>query len=113
MPLVIVFAVDRPPDVLIADTTQAMAVRGDGGLELAAGKSESFALDVWRDTYAEPIAEPRAARAATASPASATSSAGFTYAIVDDPAGFAEECGRADLIVTRRRRADLLRAGRP
>lgn len=56
LPLVVLFAIDRPPDVLIADTTQAMAVRGQSGLELADGKPQSFALDVWRETYADPIA---------------------------------------------------------
>ena len=60
MPLVISLAVDHPPDVLVADTTRAMAVRGADGLELADGKPQSFALDVWRDTYADPIATPAA-----------------------------------------------------
>ena len=101
VPLVVLFAVDHPPDVLIADTTQAMVVRGPSGLELADGKSQSFALDVWRDTYADPVAI--AAKQSCDSVACVGESvAGFTYAIVDDPAGFADECGRADLVVTRR-----------
>jgi competence protein ComEC len=98
--LIIVFAVDKPPDVLIADTTQAMAVRGPTGLELADGKSASFALDVWRDTYADPIATP-AAETCDSLACIGESSAGFSYAIVDDPGAFADECGRVDLIVTR------------
>ncbi|MBI4920194.1 MAG: ComEC/Rec2 family competence protein [Devosia nanyangense] len=101
-PLVVLFAVDHPPDVLIADTTQAMAVRGSSGLELADGKSQSFALDVWRDTYADPIGTP-AAQNCDSVACIGESPAGFTYAIVDDPAGFADECGRADLVVTRGR----------
>jgi len=67
VPLVVIFAVDHPPDVLVADTTQATVIRGPAGLELAAGKPQSFALNVWRDTYADPIATP-AGKAATALP---------------------------------------------
>ncbi|HWA18260.1 MAG TPA: ComEC/Rec2 family competence protein [Devosia sp.] len=101
IPLVLLFALDKPPDVLIADTTQAIAIRGPAGLELVAGKSKSFALDVWRETYAEPI--DRAADVKCDSIACiGTSNAGFTYAIIADPAGFAEECGQRDLIITRR-----------
>jgi len=99
VPLVVLLAVDRPPDVLIADTTQAMAVRGPAGLELADGKPESFALDVWRETYAEPI-ETAAAVSCDSVACIGESVAGFSYAIVEDPSGFAEECGR-DLVVTR------------
>lgn len=99
VPLVVLFAVDRPPDVLIADTTQAIAVRGTTGLELADGKSRSFALDVWRETYGEPI-ETAAAVACDSVACIGDSSAGFSYAIVADPSGFSEECER-DLIVTR------------
>jgi competence protein ComEC len=96
--LVLVFALDQPPDVLIADTTQAVAIRGTEGLELAAGKPKSFALDVWRDTYATPIATP-AAESCDSLACVGESPAGFTYALVRDPAAFAEECGRANLVV--------------
>jgi competence protein ComEC len=98
--LIVVFAVDHPPDVLISDTTQALAVRGPSGLELADGKSQSFALSVWRDTYAEPIDKP-AADSCDAIACIGDSAAGFTWALVDDPAGFADECNRADLLITR------------
>jgi competence protein ComEC len=36
LPLILLFGLDRPPDVLIADTTQAVALRGDTALELVA-----------------------------------------------------------------------------
>ncbi|HEX4297685.1 MAG TPA: ComEC/Rec2 family competence protein [Devosia sp.] len=102
VPLVVLFAVDRPPDVLISDTTQAMAVRGSTGLELAAGRPQSFALDVWRQTYADPIATP-ADEQCDSLACVGKSAAGFSYAIVKDPAGFGEECGNSDLIVTRQK----------
>jgi competence protein ComEC len=100
VPLVILLAVDHPPDVLIADTTKAMTVRESTGLALADGKPESFALDVWRDTYAEPITT-AAEQSCDSIACVGTSTAGFSYAIVKDPAGFADECGRANLIVAR------------
>jgi competence protein ComEC len=99
LPAVILLALDQPPDVLIADTTRAVAVRGPTGLELADGKSASFALDVWRETYTEPIATP-AAVSCDSIACIGESNAGFAYAIVSDPAGFAEECGR-ELVVAR------------
>jgi competence protein ComEC len=95
--------------VLIADTTQAMAVRGSTGLELADGKPKSFALDVWRETYAEPI-EIVADVSCDSVACIGESAAGFSYAIVADPAGFAEECGR-DLIVTRIRAPSFCTSG--
>lgn len=100
IPAVIFFAFDRPPDVLIADTTQSMAIRGSTGLELADGRPQSFALDVWRETYAEPI-EAEIAKSCDSVACIGESSAGFSWALVDDAAGFSDECGRADLIVTR------------
>ncbi|HVY50634.1 MAG TPA: ComEC/Rec2 family competence protein [Devosia sp.] len=100
VPLVAVFALDRPPDVLVADTTQAIAIRGVAGLELAAGKPRSFALDVWRETYADPISA-RAAESCDSLACIGVGGAGFRYALVKDPAAFADECGRAQLIVAR------------
>jgi competence protein ComEC len=100
VPLVPLVALDRAPDVLIADTTQATVIRGPAGLELADGKPASFALDVWRETYAEPI-EAAAATSCDSIACIGQSSAGFTYAIVEDYAAFGEECGRADLIIAR------------
>ena len=99
LPAVLLLALDRPPDVLIADTTQAVAMREADGLALAAGQRRSFALDVWRETYGEPIAA-QAAVSCDSVGCIGTSSAGFDYAIVRDPAGFAEECGR-ELVITR------------
>ena len=100
VPLVAILTLDHPPDVLIADTTLATAVRGPAGLELADGKPKSFALDVWRETYADPIAT-AAAQHCDGEACIGTSSAGFSYAIVRDASAFPEECGRADLIIAR------------
>jgi competence protein ComEC len=100
VPLVALFTVDHAPDVLISDTTQALVIRGASGLELVDGKPKSFALDVWRETYADPIATP-AAETCDSTACVGQSPAGFSFAIIDDPSAFADECGHADLIVAR------------
>lgn len=101
LPAVLLFALDRPPDVLIADTTQAVALRGDAGLELVAGKGDSFAVDVWRETYGEAI-EPGPLLRCDSVGCFGESSRGFTVAIVRDPSGFYEDCMMADLLIARR-----------
>lgn len=100
VPAVLLFGLDRAPDVLIADTTQAVAIRTADGLRLVTGKAGSFALNVWSETYGESI---------TAGDFScdsvgcvATGVGGFTVAVVSDPSGFYEDCAGADLVVTRR-----------
>lgn len=100
-PAVLLLALDQPPDVLIADTTQAVAMRGEGGLALVAGKADSFAVDVWRETYGEPIAAASLVSCDSIGCFGA-SNRGFRLAIVRDPAGFYEDCGLADLVVARR-----------
>jgi competence protein ComEC len=99
VPAVLLLAMDRPPDVLVADTTRAVALRGADGLALIDGKSQSFAVEVWRDTYGEPIGP---GTAKCDSIACLAEGPGFSVAIVDDPAGFYEECATADLVITRR-----------
>jgi competence protein ComEC len=99
VPAVALFALDRPPDVLIADTTQAVAVRLEDGLRIVAGKPQGFAVEVWRETYDEPLEAEAIACDSVA--CIAQSPRGFSVAIVSDPSGFYEECG-ADLVITRR-----------
>jgi competence protein ComEC len=100
LPLVVLFALDRQPDVLVSDTTRAVVIRGPTGLEVADGKSKSFALDVWRDTYADLIAT-TANRSCDSEACIGESSAGFSWAIVNEASAFAEECARVDLLITR------------
>jgi competence protein ComEC len=102
LPAVLLFALDRPPDVLIADTTQAVAFRAAHGLELVTGKPDTFAVDVWRESYGEPIeaAQAGSVRCDTVG-CLARSARGFTLAVIRDPAGFYEDCPSVDLVVTR------------
>lgn len=101
-PAVVLLAMDQPPDMLIADTTQAVAFRTEAGLELAAGKPNTFAVGAWRESYGEPI-EPAAANSVRCDAIGCIgkSASGFRFAIVKDPAGFHEDCQSVDLVVTR------------
>jgi competence protein ComEC len=101
VPLVVLLAWDQPPDVLIADTTQAIALRTDAGLALVAGKPDSFAVDVWRETYGDPI-EAGSPLSCDSIGCFGASSGGFTVALAYDPAAFYEDCGLADLVIARR-----------
>lgn len=100
VPAVLIFAMDRPPDALIADTTRAVAIRAAEGLSLLDGKRASFAVSVWHETYGEAIGEDAGRCDSVA--CVAESPKGFSVALVFDPAGFFEECGTADLVITRR-----------
>jgi competence protein ComEC len=100
VPAVVLFGLDRPPDVLIADTTQALAVRTDAGLQLVTGRPGSFAVDVWQETYSETIDS--GAFACDSIGCIAEGKGGFRLAVIADPAGFYEDCDAADLVVTRR-----------
>lgn len=104
IPAVVLFALDRPPDVLIADTTQAVAARLDDDLVVVAGRANTFAVDVWRETYGDQM--PAVDIACDSIACVATSTRGFTLAIARDPAGLFEECG-VDLIISRRETASI------
>lgn len=50
-------SVDQPPDVLIADSSKAVAVRTSDGLSLVTGRTNSFISDVWQSSYQENISQ--------------------------------------------------------
>jgi competence protein ComEC len=101
VPAVLAFGLDHPPDVLVADTTQAVAVRGPQGLALATGKPGSFATRVWAETYgpAEIVPAPGLSLCDSLG-CIARSTAGFTVATVKGYDAFAEDCASVDLVVT-------------
>jgi len=101
VPAVLMLALDKPPDVLISDTTQAIAMRGTDGLALVAGKPDSFAVKVWRDTYAETL-EPAPLLNCDSLGCFGESPAGFKVAVAADPSAFYEDCSLADLMLLRR-----------
>ncbi len=101
VPAVLFFALDQPPDVLIADTTQAIAIRGTTDLELVAGKGTSFAVGVWRETYSARIEGPSALVVCDSVGCFGQSPRDFSVAIVKDPVAFYEDCAIADLVIAR------------
>ena len=100
LPLILLVGLDQRPDLLIADTTQAVALRSPEGMGLVSGRTDSFAVDVWSEHYQEAIAE--------AVPDMRCDSLGcivrtprFSIAVVKNAAAFAEDCGLHDLLIAR------------
>ncbi|ODT69828.1 MAG: hypothetical protein ABS75_15425 [Pelagibacterium sp. SCN 63-23] len=100
LPLVLGLGFEPRPDVLIADTTQAVAIRSDDGMALASGRTGSFAVDVWSRHYQTEIAD-RHPDARCDGLGCVVSGALYSIAIVRNAAAFAEDCGRHDLLIAR------------
>ncbi|HVW91009.1 MAG TPA: ComEC/Rec2 family competence protein [Devosia sp.] len=102
VPAIIAFALDQPPDVLVSDATQALAIRGAGGLVLAAGKANSFAVDVWSQTFKQAIGTPPPNMTrCDAEGCVSQAPAGFRVAVSRSPASLGEDCREADLVIIR------------
>jgi len=100
LPLVLLFGIDQRPHVLIADTTQAVAIETADGMALLDGRTGSFAVDVWSEHYAIEIA-PALQGASCDSLACIYANDAYSIALVESPDAFAEDCGRNDLVITR------------
>jgi competence protein ComEC len=102
VPVILLVGLDQRPDILIADTTQAVALRTDAGMGLISGRGGSFATDVWSEHYQEPIAETvEGARCDSLGCIAITDR--FSVAVIRNPAAFAEDCGLHALIIARSR----------
>ena len=102
LPLILLLGLDQRPDILIADSTQAVAVRNRDGMGLVSGRAGTFATDVWGEHYQEPIVAGFEAARCDSLGCIATTDR-FTLAVIRNPAAFAEDCGQHDLIVARTR----------
>ncbi|MCP8882279.1 ComEC family competence protein [Devosia sp. XJ19-1] len=98
--IILLLGFEQRPDVLIADSTQAVAIRDGEGLALGSGRTGSFAVDVWSQHFQTEIAE--------AHPGARCDELGcivttpdFSIAIVRNAAAFAEDCGRHNLLIAR------------
>ncbi len=100
IPLLMVFGRLPPPDVMIADSTQAIAVREGTGLFLISGRTNTFATNAWGETYLEPITGISENLSCDALGCIARRD-NFTLALVKGRDAFVEDCEVADLVVTR------------
>jgi competence protein ComEC len=100
LPLILLVGLDQRPDLLIADSTQAVALRTEAGMGLITGCTGSFATDVWSEHYQEPIAA-RAEGVRCDSLGCIAVTDRFSVAVIRNAAAFAEDCGRNALVIAR------------
>ncbi|WP_345890849.1 ComEC/Rec2 family competence protein [Devosia oryzisoli] len=100
IPFIVLLGFEPRPDVLIADTTQAVAVRDGDGLSLVSGRAGSFATEVWGQHYQTPIEQDHRSERCD-SLGCIVSLPEFSVAVVRNAAAFAEDCGAHELLVTR------------
>lgn len=101
LPLIATFSVDTSPDVLIADQTQAIAIRGTDGMALATGRVRSFAVSVWSQTYRETITQTGDQIHCDTHGCIATQTQGQIIAVSKTFSALAEDCAEADLLIAR------------
>lgn len=109
IPAVLLFGADARPDILIADSTQAIAVRDGQGMGLLTGQDDTFAVDVWSQYYQNDIA-PELKNAHCDSLGCVFATDQFSISAVMSADAFAEDCARQDLIIARIRAPDYCRA---
>ncbi|MBN9334578.1 ComEC/Rec2 family competence protein [Devosia sp.] len=100
VPVVLVFGFAPRPDVLVADTTQAVAVRDGEGLALISGRTGSFAVDVWSRHYQTEIAAKHSSSRCD-SLGCIVETPDFSIAVVRNAAAFPEDCFGQNLVITR------------
>jgi competence protein ComEC len=100
VPLVLAFGLDQRPDLLVADTTQAVALRSGDSMGLITGKTGSFAVDVWSEHYQQAIG-PTSAGTRCDSLGCIAQTSQYSVAVVKNAAAFAEDCGQHQLLIAR------------
>ena len=100
LPIILLFGFAPRPDVLIADTTQAVAVRDGTGMGLVTGRTGSFAVDVWSQHFQTEIATTHSGTHCD-SLGCIVKTEQFSIAVIRNAAAFPEDCVGQNLIVTR------------
>lgn len=103
IPLIMLVGLDTQPDVLVADSSQAVAVRVERGLALMSGRAPSFATTAWQETYMQPIVDNGLQNSCDNAACIGRGMQDFSVAVVKRQDAFAEDCRLADLVVTRLR----------
>lgn len=100
LPMVLLFGFASRPDVLVSDTTQAVAVRAGEGLALASGRTGSFAVDAWNRYYQTEIGSSHPGARCDSLGCIVTAER-FSIAIIRNAAAFPEDCFGQNLIIAR------------
>jgi competence protein ComEC len=102
--LVLVALPGAPPDILVSGDGKAVAVRDGGGtLRVSGARPGSYLVEQIFDEEPAPPTDPTALRVGVRCDALAcilTGAGGVEVSHVSDPAAFAEDCRRADVIAT-------------
>lgn len=106
----LLFGFDRAPDIIIADSTQAVAVRTNEGMMLIAGRTNTFATNAWEQTFGAEIVSRSTATLCDDLGCVATGEPGFRIALVKHRAAFAEDCTLVDVVITRLKAPSACRA---
>lgn len=101
--VVAMFCLDAKPDLLVADTTQAVALRNTAGMQLVAGKPLSFAVRAWQENLGERFAPVDSATACRADACRFEGDLGFSLGLARNEAGLHELCGTVDVLIVRKR----------
>jgi competence protein ComEC len=101
-----IWGFERPPDLRVSGSGELVAVRGaDGRLVLDAVARDDFVARRWLEAEGDRRAPNDAsltrARRCDASGCTVEMRGGLVVALPRDPAAFAEDCARADILVTR------------
>ncbi|MCF6327997.1 MAG: competence protein ComEC family protein [Devosiaceae bacterium] len=108
--LIPVFGTMERPDIMIADTTQAIAIKNErsqelqsqnlASMDLVAGRANSFAINAWSETYLTKITAPD-----EKVPCDLTGCwfdrDKFNVALVKTRDAYTEDCSIADLVIAR------------
>ena len=100
VPIIALVGFDQRPDIIIADSTQAVALRQGETYGLLAGRMGSFAVEVWSDHYRRDIAASLEGARCDAA-ACLYDGSNYRVALVREADAFWEDCGWADLVITR------------
>ncbi len=119
LPIILIFSLDEAPDILIADNSKAIAIRGEQrgeqgskqasegqegqyGLALLAGRAPSFITNVWQSNYQEEIGKKLSSVKCDYYGCLYSSPLGFSISLIKrGRAAFIEDCYRVDLVITR------------
>lgn len=101
VPLIAFFCLEQPPDILIADQSQAIAVRSGDRVALIAGRNNTFATSIWSERYIMVIENAHEATGCDSLGCVLPTHEGYTLALVKSRDAFDEDCRIADIVITR------------